>query len=1141
MLCYESHMKRSLLTLLPLSFIGSVAFSQAPAEDTDANVFELNPFVVESSGNMGYMATSTLAGTRLNTDIKDVGAAVSVYTEEFLADIDAKSVEDILTYTTSTEGAGMQGNFAGFTGENSDEVRANPEGVNRVRALSDATRTRDFFQSVIPGDEYNFSTVTVSRGPNAILAGIGAPGGVIDVALRQPVFRDNTRLVYRLSEHNTHRGEIHWNKVLIKDKLAVRLDSMAVDQGFRQQQAWNKDQRVYGALRWNVSEGSPNGFLGRTSIRANAEIGKIKGVPPNMLPPVFSVQSWFDGIDPRNDQPFAYTKWRVNGALSRVYDENGYQNGAGNVIPPTSTIQGFPIYRNWGLVFADPTSNTPGVGLQGALANVQGFQGNIPGGALGPGGFFRGSGDRNRERAFFYRNRLTNPDVFNFYDNLLTGSLDFREQDFDAMDIRLEQLFLNGKAGVEVAFNKQNFERYRNFPVTGSDAEIFIDVNEYLSVRTDAWNTGGPVADQLIPNPNFGRPFIVARDVFRDQTITSDFEAFQATAFIRHDFRDSDSRIARWLGRHTLTGLFFDTSLEDKNRTFASTWDVNSELDFANGLLAAPGTFATQVNAFYYLGDSQLGAQSEDELRFGPITSAAPVFGENYTLQVFEAKDPNDPNDRARFATGEAGVLRVHRIARDELEEVRSYALSMQSHWLQDHVVTLFGVRRDESDTFTTIDPDRLPNGDIDVSLLELLPASSQEKTSWTKSVVVKYPDSILPKLPFESDLRFYWNTSENFQPVGQRRNVWNEEVGSPEGETTEYGFMLSTLRGKLDLRVNWFETKIKNAGIAGVRNPYNYVNTLIQRMTDAHRSGLTPQDPTTDASDVDGLEWSNGDNSFQSFEEVARAFYAAIPQRLQDNISQESNFNPRFIGSGSALEWESDGITNLASLSDVVSEGIEFEVVYNPTRNWRIALNVSKNEAVQAGVAADELAFVEEFLANVRNTRNGELINIVRAPGNSYEPWLIQYQNEHVVFIRSSAAQSGATTPEIRKWRANLVTNYRFSEGFLEGFRIGGAVRWQDKIGIGYPLIQNEDGRNVSDINNPWYGPRETFIDLSFGYTRDFNFHGRPVTWSINLNLRNINGKTELIPVQANADGTYGTVRIAPEKTWTLTNSLSF
>lgn len=1138
-------MRKVLLTLFAGTLYASVLVAQDAPANEDANVFELNPFVVETTGDIGYLATSTLAGTRINTQLKDVGASVSVYTEEFLADIDATKIEDILTYTTSGEGGGSDGNFGGFTGETSDEVRDNPSGVNRFRALAPATRTRDYFESTIPSDGYNFGRVTVSRGPNAILAGTGSAGGVVNVTLKKAVFKDSTQIKYQYGEHDSHRGELHVNRVLIDDVLAFRVDTLINKEKFQQEPAYSNDERLYTAATWNVRSPKAGGFLGRTTIRANAEIGSIEGVPQDLLPPPFSMDSWFEGTDPRSGEPWTFPKWTFPGVQNQAYDSNGYQLGTGTKVSPNNAvIQNFPLYRQWALIFPDPTSSEASVGLPGDLAAVQGFQSVIPTGAAGPSGWFRSSGDLNRFRVLqqgYYTTRLQNRKIFDFYKHLLTGGLDYREQSFDSVNVRLEQILMDGKAGFELAYDKQDFSRSRDFPISGWDNFIAIDTNEFLSVQTDAYNTGGTLAERLIPNPNFGRPFIVTRDVFRDQSNTNTYESFQANAFIRHNFSESDSGIMKWLGDHTLNGLYFKTSQRNKNRTYRSTWSDQSELDLTDSLAQPMGVFGTQVNGLFYLGDSQVGAQTVDDVRLQAITAGRPAFNQDWTLRIFDTDNLDEPDDFVGFTTGTATALRVFDdgATRDEKEVIESKAIFLNSHWLNDYVVTLVGWRQDQSDTFTS---EGIPSGLTELPKLELVPANSQTKDSWSYSVVLQFPEEYLFELPFDSEFRVFWNSSENFDPVGQRRNVYNEDVGSPEAETEEVGFALTMFNGKVDLRVTKFKTKVINADVGNIDNPYSYINALINRMIGADLDGYTPQDPTSSpATDLDGLEWSNGPNSFQTFEEVARAFYDAIPQRLRDRIGPEFNFNPRFIDFNGQISWEGDSITNLASLSDVVSEGYEIELVYNPTRNWRIAINAAQAEAVRANIAALELEFVDEFLSNVDAFQDGELNNFVRNPGSSYEPWRQQYLSETVYGLRASAAQSGTVTPEIREWRANFVTRYEFSDGFLEGFRIGGAIRWQDKAALGYPTIRDENNRPIADLDNPWYGPDDTYVDLSLGYRRDIQLFGTDVTWNINLNARNIMGEDELIPVKINPDGSYGTVRVPPERTWNITTSFTF
>ena len=63
--------------------------SQDDEENEEEDVFGLSPFTVEGGADAGYRATSTLAGTRIRTDLRDVGSAISVVTAEFLSDMGA--------------------------------------------------------------------------------------------------------------------------------------------------------------------------------------------------------------------------------------------------------------------------------------------------------------------------------------------------------------------------------------------------------------------------------------------------------------------------------------------------------------------------------------------------------------------------------------------------------------------------------------------------------------------------------------------------------------------------------------------------------------------------------------------------------------------------------------------------------------------------------------------------------------------------------------------------------------------------------------------------------------------------------------------------------------------------------------------
>jgi iron complex outermembrane recepter protein len=91
--------------------VDSTAFSQsttAPAgtsttspRDGSPSPVELSPFEVRADNDVGYQAANTTSGSRLNSRLKDTPASVSAFTPEFLSDIAATNLEEMLAHATN--------------------------------------------------------------------------------------------------------------------------------------------------------------------------------------------------------------------------------------------------------------------------------------------------------------------------------------------------------------------------------------------------------------------------------------------------------------------------------------------------------------------------------------------------------------------------------------------------------------------------------------------------------------------------------------------------------------------------------------------------------------------------------------------------------------------------------------------------------------------------------------------------------------------------------------------------------------------------------------------------------------------------------------------------------------------------------
>lgn len=247
---------------IPQSFIGfvtalivlSVPFANAQNNEADnAEVYDLSPFEINVADDRGYLATNTLDGSRMNTALRDTPAAITVFTREFLDDIGATNVEDLLLYDVNSV-PDLGG--AGFDGNGNQQGSISDGFSYRSRGLGGSVAT-DGFRTVGFGDNYNVERIGASRGPNAILFGVGSAGGTINLRTK----RANTGvaindLEFKVGTDDIYRGVFDINRVVIEDKLALRVIGVYDHKGSHRPHIYKKTQGLTLAGTYRFSENS---------------------------------------------------------------------------------------------------------------------------------------------------------------------------------------------------------------------------------------------------------------------------------------------------------------------------------------------------------------------------------------------------------------------------------------------------------------------------------------------------------------------------------------------------------------------------------------------------------------------------------------------------------------------------------------------------------------------------------------------------------------------------------------------------------------------------------------------------------------------------------------------------------------------
>jgi len=173
------------------------------------------PAVEVKADAEGYKARETITATKTDTALRDIPQSISVVTKKQIEDQAAQSLAEALLYVPGV----------GF---------AQGEGNRETPIFRGVSTTGDFFVDGIRDDVqyyrdlYNIERVEVFKGPNAMIFGRGATGGLINRVTKTPtqtVIRDAS---LTLGSNSNRRATVDINQP-ISENLSFRLNGMYED------------------------------------------------------------------------------------------------------------------------------------------------------------------------------------------------------------------------------------------------------------------------------------------------------------------------------------------------------------------------------------------------------------------------------------------------------------------------------------------------------------------------------------------------------------------------------------------------------------------------------------------------------------------------------------------------------------------------------------------------------------------------------------------------------------------------------------------------------------------------------------------------------------------------------------------------
>ena len=1095
--------------------------SANPADE----VVTLSPFEVVSD-TRGYFSANTMSGTRFNTKLEDLAASLTVVTKEQMQDFAMLDINDIFLYTANTEGTGTYTDYVmDRNGQLTDNVQINPTQANRVRGIAAANISYGNVETMgrMPLDPLIMEGVELSRGPNANVFGLGNPSGTVNqVPVSANLSRHRARAEVRADSYEGYRTSLDINRVLRKGVLAVRGSGLFQHDGFVRKPSGIDTVRYNGMVKYQPFK--------TTTISAAYLYYRMYGNRPNFTPPRDYISYWASQGRP---------SWDPVAQIIRI---NGTTIGAGGVgtTTPITADTTLPDYFNRGggafqrgNLFIDPSGLsywTPPTNNTGTSPNANGGTIRFMGPSPAPGANL---GRLTTQPLFTSTPSVKDKAMYDWSEINLAAVNRLRDETH-TYNIQIDQLFFNTPRhtlAAQFGFMREDAERYKRTPIgdagiSGQTGQLWVDVNERL--------LDGSV------NPFFGRPYIGVIEP-RTSENPARWDTYRAQVAYKLDLRQEKNGL-RWLGLHQATAYneykyrisrlysFRDVLTSDHAWTavgqpgFTATTARANQGSIAGGPQAGPNV----IRGFfrYYLGDANgLNVDhAPGDFAYGTYPFVWGTTGnfrrENATLGQLATTDSTGGNANLKQIIKTPGGV-------------------IQSHFLDGKIVTTFGVRQDKVYSKNGAQPQLLVNNNTqhDYEADNHWAAGdyrySNGRTKTGGVVVRPFRDLAFLRNAgqragisrFLADatrnLAFTYNKSDNFIPAPPAVDLFLNPLPNTTGTGKDYGLWLNALDNRLVIRLNKYENTQHHARDGDA-------NTVVQRVL---RLDL----------DISG-------DAYQLYDRADAWFRAVNPnwtnQQVRDAIAQQMGISVPLYD---ALI---QNFSRLAGTNDITAKGTELEVNFNPTRFWTVAASGTETKSINTNVSNAVQQWIDQRMPIWTTIVDPQFAN---DPNPAQRLWWTHTgyggsqtaSQNFATFVdapyRVIKQQEGKAKPQIRRYNFRLSTNFQLAaiteHPTLKKFRVGGAVRWEDKGAIGYygrqslPAIITE-----LDPGRPIWDKAHTYYDAFVGYRT--RLWADKVGASFQLNVRNIQESGRLQPVGAFPDGTPHSYRIVDPRQFILTAS---
>ena len=728
-----------------------------PVEETKTakeEVLQLNPFIITASEDRGYASSATLSGSRLDTQAKYLAASITEINPKLMQDLGLFNMNEVMDFTPNA--MSYDNGRSGALTDANQNSSITGSFRSSIRGSIVGSTSRDFLATRVPDDAYNTDRVSVNRGPNAILFGLGSPQGIVNAVSSWPTMKNKYQIAARIDNWGSRRGSFKIDQQLVNGKAAILVAGLDEDSQTIFKPSNRLSERIYGAILLKPFK--------NTTIRANAEHGKIYAAAARPFPVNDGLSTWINAG--RNEVPaqleaggarFAQSLTLTPAQNAQIPALNALLAQLGFALPYAVPSRPTIILNSnapmpWMTSLGEATTRyNLGVGV----ANVQNYT------------------------------LLDSPIPYTA--NTMGWSTGF-EQNWQSHMVIVDQaigknLFIQG------IFNRVNGDFFVNNGAPVPNNTLHIDKNEFVATMDR----------RAIPNPNYNRYYLGYYNSGAQRFYTDDENAVLQAAYtlnLRDHFR---GRWGEFLGHHKLLALGQRASADTisvfptpRNTTPDALVGVLPQANaqyFTNITFAAGGPL--HFKSYIDPNDSSTWALPDIRDIFGP-------YKELWADSTFPARDPSG-------VTPGWVVVSSNR----NYQIIDSQVAVMQNYFWDDRIAFTFGLRRDESkirslasSPLSNVTVNGVTNWQANIFEADRIrgnaayPATTYQQIGETKTLgVVVHP------LPW---LGLFFNESNNFNSIGSAANIdiFGRILPPSSALGRDWGIRMSLLKGKAYLNI---------------------------------------------------------------------------------------------------------------------------------------------------------------------------------------------------------------------------------------------------------------------------------------------------------------------------------------------------